>query len=320
MLFPGQGAQFVGMGAGFFPDCAASARILDRASDVLGLDLAKLCLEGPEEELARTEICQPAILATSLAILSTMNEDLDRLRDCFAATAGLSLGEYSALVFAGALRLEDALEIVRRRGRYMQECSDKYPSGMVSLLGADEETAERICERAREHGIAGLANLNGAGQIVVSGDRAAMAAVLEVAPEFGVRRSLPLKVSGAFHSERMREASDRLREDLRSIEIREPAITFLSNVTGSPLRDPEEIRRCLGEQVVRPVLWERSILSMVDSGIEQFVEPGPGKVLTGLARKIHRSASTLSISTPEEAASATEELQPCSSGSEGGGA
>jgi len=308
MLFPGQGAQFVGMGADFLHTHPASAAVIGKASEVLGFDLAALCLEGPQEELDRTEICQPAILATSLAILAAVSEDLGALRARFHATAGLSLGEYTALVFAGALRLEDALALVRNRGRYMQECSDRTPSGMVSLLGVDEATAEKICEKAREHGIAGLANLNGAGQIVVSGDRAAMEAVVRIAPDFGVRRAIPLKVSGAFHSERMREASVRLEADLRTVPIERPAIPFLSNVTGEPVDDPESIRRFLGAQVVSPVRWERSVVAMGEAGIERFVEPGPGKVLTGLARKILRDSQTMTISSREEADAARREI------------
>ena len=308
VLFPGQGAQHVGMGAEFLSAHDAARSVFDHANEVLGFDLAALCTNGPEDELGRTEICQPAILTTSLAILATLHEDPAELASQFGATAGLSLGEYSALVFAGSLDFEDAVALVRKRGRYMQECSDAQPSGMVSLLGADEETAAKICDRVRENDVADVANLNGAGQVVVSGSTAAMECVVEVASEFGIRRAIPLKVSGAFHSELMRPAADRLLEDLKSITIREPRIDFYSNVSGAKVSDPEQIREFLGRQVCSPVRWESSMKAMIDAGIDRFVEPAPGKVLSGLAKKIHRDSETASVTTPEEAAAVNELL------------
>ena len=306
ILLPGQGAQHVGMGSEFLDEKPARD-VFERASGALDLDLAALCSEGPEAELGRTEVCQPAILTTSIAILEAARARGASL-DAIEATAGLSLGEYTALVFAGALEFEDAVRLVRKRGRYMQECSDAKPSGMVSLLGADEETAAKICDKAREGDVAGVANLNGAGQVVVSGDTAAMERVVEIAGEFGIRRAIPLKVSGAFHSELMRGAADQLESDLADIEIRSPRITFLSNVTGAPVTDPEAIRKHLGEQVCSPVRWEQTMQWLVAEGFDTFVEPGPGKVLSGLAKKIERSATVLSIGVPDDVAGLGEAL------------
>lgn len=307
ILFPGQGAQHVGMGQPFLDDPAARA-VFERANEVLGFDLLKIIIEGPEDELNRTEICQPGILTTSIAIIESLRARTDGLDDAFGATAGLSLGEYTALVFCGALSFDDAVALVRKRGQYMQECSDAKPSGMVSLMGADEAKAAEICDRVRADDVAGVANLNGGGQVVVSGDTAAMERVVAAAGDFGIRRAIPLKVSGAFHSELMRGAADRLEADLRAVTIQKPRITFLSNVTGAPVDDPEVIRKQLGEQVCSPVRWEQSMQAMIAGGTTQFFEPGPGKVLSALARKIDRSASVTSMTTPEEVETVANQL------------
>jgi len=306
ILFPGQGAQHVGMGAEFLGD-EAVRDVFDRASRALDLDLAELCVSGPEAELGRTEVCQPAILTTSIAILEGARSRGVGF-ESIGAAAGLSLGEYTALVFAGALAFEDAVRLVRKRGRYMQECSDAKPSGMVSLLGADEETASKICDRVREGDVAGVANLNGAGQVVVSGDSVAMERVVAIAGEFGIRRAIPLKVSGAFHSELMRDAAVKLEADLAGVEIRTPRVAFITNVTGGPVDDPEAIRKHLGEQVCSPVRWEQTMRWLGEQGFETFVEPGPGKVLSGLAKKIDRGSTVHSVTVPDDVPALAEAL------------
>jgi len=301
ILFPGQGSQAVGMGRELVEASEGARRVFDRASEILGYDLAGICREGPAERLDRTDVCQPAILTTSMAAIAAITEDPSELRDLFHAAAGLSLGEYTALVFCGALGFDEALQLVRDRGRYMQECSERVASGMVSLVGTDEETAGRLCDRAREDGIASVANLNGGGQVVVSGDREAMDRVVKLAAEFGIRRVVPLRVAGAFHSEIMREAATRLEQDLGGVPIDPPRVTFYSNVTGGPAEDPQEIRRLLAEQVVRPVRWEPTILGMLATGIRRFLEPAPGKVLSGLLKKIDRDAEVSRVGSPDEA-------------------
>jgi [acyl-carrier-protein] S-malonyltransferase len=293
MMFPGQGAQAVGMGLDFAERFPASREVFRQADDVLGFSLSEICFRGPEAELYRTEICQPGILVTSLAILAGLESDKRVDREEFGATAGLSLGEYTALVFAGALEFADAVRLVRQRGRYMQECSDREPSGMVSLLGGDEAAAKQVCAAASSHGIIGIANQNAPEQWVLSGAKAAVDEAARVAPTLGFRRAIPLKVSGAFHSELMREAATKLTADLRGVTIRRPRIGFLTNVTGAFVDDPEAIRRHLAAQVVSPVLWERCILEASRAGLTSFFEPGPGKVLSGLLRKIAPDAGSL---------------------------
>ncbi len=308
VMFPGQGAQHVGMGKEFFESNARAKEIFERANDALGIDLAQICFEGPDTELNRTDVCQPAILTTGIAILSAMCDDLDQLASQFQATAGLSLGEYTALVFAGSLSFDDAVRLVRKRGQYMQECSDAKPSGMVSLIGADEAKAAELCDQIRGDDIASVANLNGGGQVVISGDIPAMERAVEAASGLGIRRAVSLKVAGAFHSELMRGAADRLVADLADVTIERPKIPFLSNVTGDFVTEPEDIRRYLGEQVCSPVRWEPSMQKMLADGIDHFVEPGPGKVLCALARKIDREATTVSVTVPEEGPALLEHL------------
>jgi [acyl-carrier-protein] S-malonyltransferase len=292
MMFPGQGAQTAGMGADFAERFAACREIFARADEILGFELSERCFRGPQEELDRTEICQPAILVTSLSIVAAMESDgrLDRRR--FGVTAGLSLGEYTALVFAGAMDFADALRLVHRRGRYMQECSDREPSGMVSLLGGDEAAAGEVCRIAGQKGILGVANRNAPEQWVLSGTKAAVDEAARIAPTLGFRRAMPLRVSGAFHSELMHEAGRKLGEDLRGVSIRRPAIRFLTNVTGGFLEEPEAIRRALAEQVTSPVLWERCVRTAIGAGASSFFEPGPSRVLSGLLRKINPDASS----------------------------
>ncbi len=286
MLFPGQGAQFVGMARAWADAVPASRAAFDEASAIVGLDLAKLSFEGPAEELDSTLVCQPAILAASCAILRGL-EHREALRDrAIVSCAGLSLGEYTALVHAGALAFPDAVALVAKRGRYMQDCSDRHPSGMVSLLGASPDAAARICERVRDRGVCVIANLNGPGQIVLSGANAALDAVPEAAKAEGVKRAMRLRVAGAFHSPLMADAARKLEHDLARVEIRAPRAPVVCNVSAEPESDPGRIRTLLGRQVESPVLFEKSVRRMVALGAAAFVEPGPGKVLAGLCRKI----------------------------------
>jgi [acyl-carrier-protein] S-malonyltransferase len=294
-LFPGQGAQYVGMGRWLYDSVPAARRLYERAREVLGYDLAQLCFTGPSEKLDSTIVSQPALFVTSLAALEALR---DRSPDVVLAcegTAGLSLGEYTALVFSGAMSFEDGLEVVQRRGQAMQAASDATPSGMVSILGLEREQVESVCEQARSQGLLQVANLLCPGNIVVSGANAACEKAAELAGEMGAMKTVPLPVAGAFHTELMRPADEALAEVLAGIELRRPEILVVSNVDARPHDLPEEIRELLVRQVVTPVLWEDSMRFLIGEGFDQFYEVGPGRVLRGLLRRIDRKLSCQSV-------------------------
>lgn len=284
-MFPGQGAQHPGMAAEIVAAVPAAAAVFDVANEVLGFDLKSLCLEGPAERLEATDICQPAILATSAAVVEALRAERGLRRETMAATAGLSLGEYTALWFAGALSLEDALRLVRIRGEAMQRASEASPSGMLSLLGADRETAEAVAADASSAGVCVAANILAPGNVAISGAAAAIERAEEIAKNHGVRRAIRLKVAGAFHSPLMASATTALQEALAEVSIAPPAIPFFTNVTGDRVEAPEQIRAHLAEQVTNPVLWLDTMRTFAALGVSSVVEPAPGKVLTGILRK-----------------------------------
>jgi len=266
-------------------------RLYDRAADVLGYDLAKLCFEGPADDLDSTVYSQPAIFVTSLAALESLrNESPDVVLAC-EATAGLSLGEYTAMVFAGVMEFEDGLTLVQRRGAAMQEASDATPSGMVSILGLERVEVEALCEKARQGDTLKIANMLCPANIVVSGGLAACERAAEMAQSFGAMKAVPLAVAGAFHTEIMRPADERCAEALADVPMQKPRIPVISNVDALPHDDPEEIRKILVRQILQPVRWEDSMRYLLQQGFDQFYEVGPGRVLRGLLRRIDRSAS-----------------------------
>lgn len=284
ILFPGQGAQHEGMGRDWAEAFPRARETFDEADAILGFALTESCWSSGEA-VNRTDIAQPGILTTSIAIVRVLEErGLDRSKA--SMTAGLSLGEYTALWCAGALDFPDALRLVRLRGEAMQAASEATPSSMLSLMGASLEQAQALAEAASKAGICAVANLNSPGQIVLSGELAALDVAEAVAKEHGVRRTRRLVVAGGFHSECMRPAADRLTEALREVEIRAPRIPFLSNVTGAPVESPEEIRSHLANQVCSSVLWEQSMRWALEAGLTRHLEPGPGRVLAGLMGKI----------------------------------
>lgn len=288
VLFPGQGAQFTGMGKDWVAAFPAAARVFERAERALGLPLRELCWERGEV-VHRTDVAQPGILTTSAAIVSVLVErGLQPAKT--ALTAGLSLGEYTALWYAGALEFEDAVRLVRLRGEAMQEASERVKSSMTSLMGATRDQAEALAAVGRAHGICAVANLNAPGQIVLSGELAALDAVEAAAPQHGVRKAVRLNVAGGFHSECMRSAAQRLERALAEVELRRPSIPFVSNVTATPLVEPAEIKAALARQVCSSVLWEQSMRHALAAGIEAVLEPGPGNVLCGLMRRIAKDA------------------------------
>lgn len=294
LLFPGQGAQHVGMGKRLVETYPKARELFDRAAEVLGYNLAELCFGGPAEELDSTICSQPALFVCSLAALEKLKADSpDVVLGCEVA-AGLSLGEYTALVFAGAMSFEDGLKVVQRRGQAMQAAADVTPSGMVSILLLDRDQVQKICDEASAHGTIQIANYLCPGNIVVSGENAACLRAAELAEAAG-GRAVPLAVAGAFHTEIMKPADDQLAEVLRATEIRSPEIPVISNVDADIHTDPEDIRNILIRQVLNPVRWEDCIRRMLADGCTEFYEVGPGKVLKGLMKRIDRKAPITTV-------------------------
>ncbi len=290
-LFPGQGAQIVGMGRQAAESLPAARRLYDRAAKVLGYDLAKLCFDGPAEELDSTVISQPALFVTSLVAIEQLREKSPDVVLSCEATAGLSLGEYTALVFAGAMEFEDGLRLVAVRGEAMQEASDATPSGMVSILGLEQQQVERVCQQARDGDTLQIANLLCPGNIVISGSNAACERAAELAMAEGAMKAVPLAVAGAFHTPIMNSAVDRLEKALARARIVRPSIPVISNVDAQPHWEPDEIRAILLKQIVSPVRWHDSMRYLLEEGYDQFYEVGPGQVLRGLLKRIERRAS-----------------------------
>jgi [acyl-carrier-protein] S-malonyltransferase len=287
-LFPGQGAQSVGMGQQLAETLPAVRSLYDRANAVLGYDLAKICFQGPEDDLDSTVYSQPALFVTSLAALEQLRaEQPDVVLSCEGA-AGLSLGEYTAMVFAGVMEFEAALNVVKQRGEAMQAASDAVPSGMVSVLGLERVQVEQLVEKARGSDILQIANLLCPGNIAVSGSNAACERVAEMATAAGAMKAVPLAVAGAFHTPIMQPAVEKLAAALANVPMFAPKIPVVSNVDAQPHSDPEEIRALLIKQVVSPVRWEDSIRWMIDQGFDTFYEVGPGRVLRGLLKRIDR--------------------------------
>ncbi|HSW46686.1 MAG TPA: ACP S-malonyltransferase [Phycisphaerae bacterium] len=301
ILFTGQGAQSPGMGKDIAAACAPAAEVFDRANEVVGYDLRTLCFEGPAERLEQTDIQQPAIFTTSVAIWRAMNEGRD-LPEPPVAMAGLSLGEYTALHAAGALSFEDALRLVKRRGELMQAAAASVAGGMVSALGLDTQQVEDICRQAGSAGMIRPANFNSPGQIVLSGTKAACEAVVPLIEQAG-GRAIPLKVAGAFHSPIMRPAAEGLAEVLAKMPIQPPPMPVIANVNCQPHGDPATIRACLTAQLTEAVLWQASIEKMLADGVARFIEVGPGRVLTGLLKKISRRTPVVNVSTANDLAS-----------------
>jgi [acyl-carrier-protein] S-malonyltransferase len=288
-LFPGQGAQTVGMGAAVYHSVSAAGWLFDRASQVLGYDLFELCTQGPASELDKTDKAQPAIFVASLAALEKLREEKPAVIESCSVAAGLSLGEYTALVFAGVMEFEAGLMVVEERGRAMQDAAEQEFGGMVSILGMEREKVEALCREARGDWTLEVANLLCPGNIVVSGTTSACERLVDLANAAGAMKVVPLAVAGAFHTRMMAPALERLQKTLKKTEFRTPRLPVVSNVDARPHTEPEEIRALLVKQVCSPVLWEDSMRHMVGTmGVTQFYELGPGRVLTGLLKRIER--------------------------------
>jgi [acyl-carrier-protein] S-malonyltransferase len=317
-IFPGQGSQSPGMGRGLAEKYAAAREVFEEADDALGFALSELCFNGPAEELQLTENTQPAILATSVAALrAAESEGLPRPD----FVAGHSLGEYSALVAAGALKLGDAVRVVRKRGRYMQEAVPVGAGAMAAILGADIEAVESACAEARRDGeVCGPANINSPGQIVIAGSAAAVERAIPLLKARGAKRAVPLKVSAPFHCALMLPAQERLAEDLSRVEFKDLSVPLVSNVDARVVRAGEEARESLVRQVSSPVRWRGSVELLAGEGVETFVEVGPGKVLCGLVRQTAPQARCLNVEDATSLAATLAALDSSqSSGQSAGG-
>lgn len=293
-LFPGQGAQHVGMGKTIAERFPAARDLYQRANEIVGYDLAQLCFEGPSERLDTTVISQPALFVTSLAALEMLKAERPDVVAACQFAAGLSLGEYTALVFAGAMSFEDGLRVVKVRGEAMQAAADATPSGMVSALLLDRPKVEVVCTDAGASGRIWIANYLCPGNTVLSGEKAACTRAAELIEQAG-GKPIPLAVAGAFHTPLMASACERLADVLNSVTLTSPKIPVISNVDASVHTDPEDIRSVLVRQVTQPVLWEDSIRKLLEQGATPFFEIGPGKVLKGLMKRIDRKVECESI-------------------------
>lgn len=305
ILFPGQGSQALGMGLDLAEAEPAAAAVLERAEQVLDLPLRGILAGTDAAALDRTDVCQPAILAVSLAALAALQARglLDAAR--VGAVAGLSLGEYSALAWAGALDQDAALRLVRLRGSAMQRASEERPSGMLSLVGATAESAAALCEAARGDGVLVVANLLAPGQVAIAGTREALARASESARAHGVRKAVPLAVAGAFHSPCMASAAAALQQALDATEFRAPRVPVVMNVTGRPTRDPGEIRACLARQITAPVRWHDSMTALGELGCREILEPAPGRQLGNMLRRWTDGVSIRNCADAADLAAAT---------------
>jgi [acyl-carrier-protein] S-malonyltransferase len=300
MLFPGQGSQNPGMGKELFENFAVARQVFEEADDALGFAISRLCFNGPAEELQLTENTQPAILTVSVAAFRVM---MEAGISPPAFVAGHSLGEYSALVAAGVLKLPDAVRTVRARGRYMQEAVPVGTGAMAAVIGGELSEIQRVCEEARRQELNGqvcsVANMNSPNQVVIAGSTEALDRAIESLKGVA-RKVVKLNVSAPFHCALMKPAQDRLTPDLEALTFNEPAMPVVTNVEARPTSAPNELRDALVRQVSAPVRWSESMQLLVQQGVDRFVEAGPGKVLTGLMRQINRDAKILNV---EDAAS-----------------
>ncbi|WP_342549556.1 ACP S-malonyltransferase [Paenibacillus sp. FSL P2-0089] len=295
-VFPGQGAQAIGMGKDVYEALPQSRAVFEKGDEVLGFPLSGLVFEGPDSELKQTVNTQPALVTASVAYL----EALSGLQVTPDYVAGHSLGEYSALVAAGVLSYEDAVRLVRLRGQFMEEAVPGGQGAMAAVLGADREALTELCRSITAAGTpVELANVNCPGQIVVSGSVAGVDEVVQRVKEAGGKRAIPLEVSGPFHSSLMKGAAERLAAELEKVTFNAPAMPVVVNVTAAPVTDPEEIRKLLVEQVYSPVLWQDSVEWLIGAGVDTFVEIGSGSVLAGLIRKIDRKVKVVNINSLE---------------------
>ena len=296
-LFPGQGAQVVGMGAEVARSSAAAAEIFDRADDIVGYDLRNICFEGPAEQLNSTTISQPAIFVTSAAIFEALRENPATNHIRADVTAGLSLGEYTALYAAGVIGFEDGLKLVQKRGQAMQAAADATDGAMVSIIGLDEEKIRQLCLEAGQGELLEPVNFNCPGQIVISGGKRACRRAKDLAARYGAIKAVRLEVAGAFHTDMMSSAAETLSEALAQCKISEPGeVKTIANINAQYYSSAEKIADGLTRQLTCPILWQKCMEQLLADGVERFYEIGPGRVLTGLMRRISRKTEVINVS------------------------
>jgi [acyl-carrier-protein] S-malonyltransferase len=315
-LFPGQGSQAAGMGADIFETSPAARRVFESADEALGIALSDLCFHGPDDVLRETINAQPAIVTVSLALLAALQASLNEHTSSWSSplvpsyTAGHSVGEYAALVASGALQLKDALRLVRERGRLMHYEGTVCPGGMAAVIGMEEGPLEEVCQEATAQAVVNLprdahpgqgrvsiANFNAPGQIVISGEQAALSVAMELAKARGAKRVIPLAVSGAFHSPVMQPAAVGLAQAIEQTEVHDASIPIIGNMHAKPLTKAQEIREELAQQIAAPVQWTRTIEYLAGAGVTIFLEIGPGQALTGMVKRIAKGVTTLNVSS-----------------------
>jgi [acyl-carrier-protein] S-malonyltransferase len=297
-LFPGQGAQDVGMGAEIARSFPVAEAIFHKANDIVGFDLSAICFEGPAEQLNSTTISQPAIFTTSAAILEVLRTEPATSSVIPDVTAGLSMGEYTALYAAGVMTFEDGLKLVQKRGQAMQAAADANEGAMVSIIGLDEETARWLCEEAGQGDLLEPVNFNCPGQIVISGDKKACRRAKDLALKAGAIKAVRLEVAGAFHTTMMSGAAKALGKALADSEITEPSHTrIIANINAEYYPTSEKVKEGLVKQLTHPILWQKCMERLLDDGIENFYEIGPGRVLTGLMKRVNRKVEVVNVSS-----------------------
>jgi len=301
-LFPGQGAQAIGMGMDLPARWPSAARLFQRASEILGYDIQQLCAEGPEEKLNSTVYSQPAIFVVSAALLEILRQERPSLSP--DVTAGLSMGEYTALYAAGWIEFDDALRLVQKRGQAMQAAADASSGSMVSILGLDEEKVRQLCTQAAQGQVLEPVNFNCPGQIVVSGHKEACQRAADLAEKFGAVKAVPLAVAGAFHTVLMEPAARQLSEALKQTEIRpSDKVKVIANIDASYYSTPQSVRDGLVKQLIAPILWQTCMERLLREQVEEFYEIGPGRVLTGLMKRMDRKAKVITVNSAEAFAS-----------------
>jgi [acyl-carrier-protein] S-malonyltransferase len=327
-LFPGQGSQAVGMGADVFEASPAARRVFESADEALGISLSTICFQGPDDVLRETINTQPAIVTVSLALLAALQEALTEHTSSWSSplipsyTAGHSVGEYSALVASGVLRLQDAVRLVRERGRLMHHEGIVCPGGMAAVIGMDAEILQEVCQQATAQSVATLAdvshpglgqvsvaNFNAPGQLVISGEQGALNLAMENAKARGAKRIIPLAVSGAFHSPVMQPASEGLAQAINNAEVRDATIPIIGNIHAAPLTEANAIHEELVQQIAAPVQWIRTIEYLVGTGVTTFLEIGPGQALTGIVKRIAKGVTTLNVSNATDIEKAVDQIR-----------
>lgn len=313
-VFPGQGAQYSGMGKEFYENFQSSRTIFDIADERLGMELSQTCFSGSEAELAMTEVTQPAVLSVSIAMLEAVRERI-KAPD---VTAGLSLGEYAALVCSEAMRFEDAVALVQKRGRHMQEAVPAGVGTMAAIMGLDHQQIMDVCEQASGYGIVEPSNFNCPGQLVIGGEVEAVRKACEIAKEKGAKRAVELSVSAPFHTSMLSTAAEKLWGELGSVEILPLRIPVVSNTNAKEIDSHQKVRETLVTQVMSPVRWEDSVRTMIADGVDTFVEIGPGKTLSAFIRKIDKKVKIFNIYDMESYEETVSELEGLGYGKNGG--